>query len=72
MTLFVIKGITDAPLSDVIRGASPFVVLMIGGLAALIAFPELATWLPYGVVTLSAISLILAIEQQAKSLKYHD
>jgi C4-dicarboxylate transporter DctM subunit len=47
MNLFVIKGITDAPLSEVIRGAAPFVVLMIGGLAGLIAFPELATWLPY-------------------------
>ncbi|HUS95482.1 MAG TPA: TRAP transporter large permease [Hyphomicrobiaceae bacterium] len=47
MNLFVIKGIADAPLSEVIRGAAPFVVLMIGGLAALIAFPELATWLPY-------------------------
>ncbi len=47
MNLFVIKGITDAPLSDVIRGAAPFVVLMLGGLAALITFPELATWLPY-------------------------
>jgi C4-dicarboxylate transporter, DctM subunit len=47
MNLFVIKGITDAPLSDVIRGAAPFVFLMIGGLATLIAFPELATWLPH-------------------------
>lgn len=46
MNLFVIKGITNAPLSTVVRGASPFVVLMLGGLAALIAVPELATWLP--------------------------
>ncbi|MCW2309082.1 TRAP transporter large permease [Rhodobium gokarnense] len=46
MNLFVIKGITDAPLSDVVRGAAPFVALMIGGLALLIAVPELATWLP--------------------------
>ena len=47
MNLFVIKGITSAPLSDVVRGASPYVVLMLGGLIALIAFPGLATWLPY-------------------------
>ncbi len=46
MNLFVIKGITDAPLSTVVRGASPFVVLMLGGIGVLIAVPELATWLP--------------------------
>ncbi|MBZ0222879.1 MAG: TRAP transporter large permease [Dokdonella sp.] len=47
MNLFVIKGITDAPLSEVVRGAAPYVVLMLLGLALLIAFPSLATWLPY-------------------------
>jgi len=47
MNLFVIKGITDAPLSDVIRGSFPYVVLMLVGLAFMIAFPALATWLPY-------------------------
>ncbi len=47
MNLFVIKGITDAPLSEVVRGAAPFVGLMILGLAVLIAFPSIATWLPY-------------------------
>jgi C4-dicarboxylate transporter, DctM subunit len=47
MNLFVIKGITDAPLSEVVKGAAPFVVLMLLGLALLIAVPELATWLPY-------------------------
>lgn len=49
MNLFVIKGITDAPLGEVVRGALPFVVLMLGGLALLIAVPQLATWLPYSV-----------------------
>jgi len=47
MNLFVIKGITDAPLSEVVRGAAPYVVLMLGGLALMIAVPGLATWLPY-------------------------
>lgn len=47
MNLFVIKGITDAPLSDVVRGAAPYVLLMIAGLAMLIAVPGLATLLPY-------------------------
>jgi len=49
MNLFVIKGISDAPLAEVVKGALPFVLLMIGGLALLIAFPQLATWLPYSV-----------------------
>lgn len=47
MNLFVIKGITDAPLGTVIRGAFPYVILMLAGLAMMIAFPGLATWLPY-------------------------
>ena len=46
MNLFVIKGITDAPLGTIVRGAAPFVAIMICGLAVLIAVPELATWLP--------------------------
>ena len=47
MNLFVIKGISDAPLSEVVRGAFPYVILMIVGLALLILAPGLATWLPY-------------------------
>lgn len=47
MNLFVIKGITDAPLSEVVRGAFPYVLLMLFGLALLLVFPGLATWLPY-------------------------
>jgi len=47
MNLFVIKGITDAPLMDVVRGAAPFVALMLFGLAVLVVMPDLATWLPY-------------------------
>ena len=47
MNLFVIKGITDQPLSEVVKGAAPFVVLMLSGLALLIFVPSLATWLPY-------------------------
>lgn len=46
MNLFVIKGITGSPLSTVIRGAAPFVLLMIGGMLAILALPDLATWLP--------------------------
>lgn len=47
MNLFVIKGISDAPLSEVISGSAPYVMLMIFGLFVLLFVPGLATWLPY-------------------------
>jgi C4-dicarboxylate transporter DctM subunit len=47
MNLFVIKGITDAPLAEVVRGAAPYVILMLAGLALLLLLPGLAIWLPY-------------------------
>ena len=43
----ITRMLGTSPLVEVVRGASPYVVLMIAGLALLIAFPELATWLPY-------------------------
>ncbi|TIU91922.1 MAG: TRAP transporter large permease subunit, partial [Mesorhizobium sp.] len=46
INLFVIKGITNAPLSQIIRGSSPYVVLLIGGLVLIWAFPQLSLWLP--------------------------
>lgn len=46
MNLFVIKGITEAPLSEVVKGAAPYVAILLLGLAILIAFPDIATWLP--------------------------
>jgi len=47
MNLFVIKGITNAPLMEVVKGAAPYVALMIFGMILMLAVPELATWLPY-------------------------
>ena len=46
MNLFVIKGITDAPLADVIIGTAPYVALMMAGLVIVLLFPGIATWLP--------------------------
>lgn len=46
INLFVIKGISDAPLSEVIKGSLPFVLLMILGLSLIALFPQIATWLP--------------------------
>ncbi len=46
MNLFVIKGVTGAPLTDIMRGAAPYVALLLAGLAIIWAFPELSLWLP--------------------------
>jgi len=46
MNLFVIKGIAKAPLAEVIRGAMPYVLLMLIGLALVLLFEPLALWLP--------------------------
>ena len=46
MNLFVIKGITNAPLSQIMRGAAPYVGILIFGLFLVWLFPQLALWLP--------------------------
>ncbi len=46
MNLFTIKVITQAPMSQIIRGSAPFVVLLIFGLALVMLFPQIALWLP--------------------------
>lgn len=46
MNLFVIKGIAKAPLAEVIRGAMPYVFLMLIGLVLVLVFDPLALWLP--------------------------
>ena len=46
MNLFVIKGIVQAPMWPIIRGVLPYVVLMWIGLLGVLAWPDLALWLP--------------------------
>jgi tripartite ATP-independent transporter DctM subunit len=49
MNLFVVQGVRKGggDFSDVIRGAAPFVVLMIGFAGLLVAIPEIALLLPH-------------------------
>lgn len=49
LNLFVIQGISpeSVTLGDVVRGAAPFVGVLIAGLALFIAFPGLVLWLPF-------------------------
>ena len=48
MNLFVVQGIRPdrGPVTDVIRGALPYAIIMILFAVLLIAFPPIATWLP--------------------------
>lgn len=47
MNVFVIKGIArDVPLETIFRGVLPFVVAQLVLIALLVAFPEIALWLP--------------------------
>jgi len=46
MNLFTIKAISKAPIGEIIRGIAPYVVLLIMGLAIVMAWPDLALWLP--------------------------
>jgi C4-dicarboxylate transporter, DctM subunit len=48
MNLFVVQGIRpdNGPVADVIQGAIPYALIMIGFACLLIAVPAIATWLP--------------------------
>lgn len=46
LNLFVIQGVADCELSEVVKGTMPFWVAIILTIALLAAFPVLATWLP--------------------------
>ncbi|MEO5883299.1 MAG: TRAP transporter large permease, partial [Caldimonas sp.] len=46
MNLFTIKAITKAPMGEIVRGAAPYVLLMVAALALVMIFPQIALWLP--------------------------
>ena len=46
LNLVVIKAITGAPLSEVNRSILPYMLMLSAGTALLIAFPDIALWLP--------------------------
>ena len=46
MNLFTIKAITKAPLGPIVRGSAPYVLLMIAVMALVMAWPQIALWLP--------------------------
>jgi C4-dicarboxylate transporter DctM subunit len=47
LNLFILKGaIKDITMKDIVGGALPFLLLLMVGLALIMVFPPLATWLP--------------------------
>jgi TRAP-type C4-dicarboxylate transport system permease large subunit len=47
LNLYVVQGVRGkGPMTDVMKGALPFVAAMAAMVALLAAFPGLATWLP--------------------------
>nr|WP_272213301.1 TRAP transporter large permease subunit [Marinicella sp. W31]MDC2879248.1 TRAP transporter large permease subunit [Marinicella sp. W31] len=47
MNLYIVQGVRESgSIMDVIRGATPFVLLMLGFVGLLIAWPEMVLWLP--------------------------
>ncbi|OPX38057.1 MAG: hypothetical protein B1H12_03420 [Desulfobacteraceae bacterium 4484_190.2] len=46
LNLFVIKGLSGFKMGTIVRGTSPFIVIMLLSLFILTLFPQLATWLP--------------------------
>lgn len=46
MTAFFLKGLAKEPLADVFKGVMPFLLVDFIGLTILLAFPQLAEWLP--------------------------
>lgn len=52
LNLYIVQGIApDVPLSKVLIGSLPFVVILILGIVLLCIYPELALWLPNKMIT---------------------
>jgi tripartite ATP-independent transporter DctM subunit len=46
LNLFVIRGVSGFPMGSIVRGALPFILMMLLALIVLALFPGLAVWLP--------------------------
>ncbi len=52
LNLYVVQGIApDVPLSEVLKGSSPFIIMLCLGMVILCFWPELALWLPNKMIT---------------------
>jgi C4-dicarboxylate transporter, DctM subunit len=46
LNLVVIKHLTKAPSHEIDKAATPYMIIMAIAIGLLIAFPQIATWLP--------------------------
>jgi TRAP-type C4-dicarboxylate transport system permease large subunit len=47
LNLYVLKSVApDVPLTTVLKGSFPFVLIMFGAIALIAVFPQIALWLP--------------------------
>lgn len=46
LNLYIIQGVAKSPLAEVVRGAFPYVIILLVALAIIMVFPSLALWLP--------------------------
>ncbi len=46
LNLFLVSGTFRVPVTDIIRGVAPFLVVLVIFLGLLIAFPQISLWLP--------------------------
>ena len=46
MNVYVLLGIADTNMGEILHGILPFVLLLITGLAIIMLFPQLSLWLP--------------------------
>ena len=46
LNVYVVQGIANAEMTDVVKGVIPFMLLILVGMVILWLFPDLATWLP--------------------------
>lgn len=46
LVLFILKGVTDAPMSEIILGCIPFILILLFSLLILTIFPQIATYIP--------------------------
>lgn len=53
LVIYAVKGVAepDISLEDILRGVTPFFVMMLVALAIVIAFPVITTWIPYNVMS---------------------
>ncbi|MBW1972584.1 MAG: hypothetical protein JRI44_07085 [Deltaproteobacteria bacterium] len=46
MNLYVILGIAETDMKEILKGVWPFILLLISGIITIMLFPKLSLWLP--------------------------